>query len=68
MSAVACTVAGLTLQAGVDATYMGYSATTRRHCMSKAAVTHTFRKLKTPSRCRECDSYVYFQGAECVEV
>lgn len=46
---------------------MGYSAT-RRHCMSKAAVTHTFRKLKTPSRCRECDSYVYFQGAECIEV
>ncbi|KAG1668935.1 Rho GTPase-activating protein 29 [Nymphon striatum] len=35
--------------------------------MSKAAVTHTFRKLKTPSRCRECDSYVYFQGAECTE-
>lgn len=46
---------------------MGYAAT-RRHCMSKAAVTHTFRKLKTPSRCRECDSYVYFQGAECIEV
>ena len=36
--------------------------------MSKAAVTHTFRKLKTPSRCRECDSYVYFQGLECIEV
>lgn len=51
----------------VDANYLGYSAN-RRHCMSKAAVTHTFRKLKTPSRCRECDSYVYFQGAECIEV
>jgi hypothetical protein len=50
-----------------DANYLGYSAN-RRHCMSKAAVTHTFRKLKTPSRCRECDSYVYFQGAECIEV
>ena len=46
---------------------MGYNAS-RRHCMSKAAVTHTFRKLKTQSRCRECDSYVYFQGAECIEV
>lgn len=57
----------LLLMTEVDANYMGYSAT-RRHCMSKAAVTHTFRKLKTPSRCRECDSYVYFQGAECVEV
>ena len=33
--------------------------------MSKAAETHKFRKLKTPSRCRECDSYVYFQGLEC---
>ena len=35
--------------------------------MSKAAETHKFRKLKTPSRCRECDSYVYFQGLECGE-
>ena len=34
----------------------------RRQLMSKAAVTHKFRKLKTPSKCRECDSYVYFQG------
>lgn len=32
---------------------------------SKAASTHKFRKLKTPSKCRECDSYVYFQGLEC---
>lgn len=36
--------------------------------MSKAAETHTFRRLKTPSRCRECDSYVYFHGFECFEV
>ncbi|XP_054718657.1 rho GTPase-activating protein 45-like isoform X2 [Uloborus diversus] len=40
---------------------------TRRPCMSKAAETHTFRRLKTPSRCRECDSYVYFHGFECFE-
>ncbi|XP_035220982.1 rho GTPase-activating protein 45-like isoform X2 [Stegodyphus dumicola] len=39
----------------------------RRPCMSKAAETHTFRRLKTPSRCRECDSYVYFHGFECLE-
>ncbi|GFY76759.1 rho GTPase-activating protein 45 [Trichonephila inaurata madagascariensis] len=39
----------------------------RRACMSKAAETHTFRRLKTPSRCRECDSYVYFHGFECLE-
>ncbi|XP_064626065.1 rho GTPase-activating protein 45-like isoform X2 [Lineus longissimus] len=32
---------------------------------SHAAQTHTFRKLRTPSKCRECDSYVYFNGAEC---
>ncbi|XP_043189725.1 rho GTPase-activating protein 45-like isoform X3 [Amphibalanus amphitrite] len=38
-----------------------------RRAMSKAAVTHHFRKLITPSRCRECDSYVYFQGLECTE-
>ncbi|XP_022235075.1 rho GTPase-activating protein 45-like isoform X2 [Limulus polyphemus] len=39
----------------------------RRTCMSRAAETHSFRKLKTPARCRECDSYVYFQGVECSE-
>ncbi|XP_076321637.1 rho GTPase-activating protein 45-like isoform X2 [Tachypleus tridentatus] len=39
----------------------------RRTCMSRAAETHTFKKLKTPARCRECDSYVYFQGVECSE-
>ncbi|XP_077981086.1 rho GTPase-activating protein 45-like isoform X2 [Glandiceps talaboti] len=32
---------------------------------SKAALTHVFRKLRAPSKCRECDSYVYFNGAEC---
>ncbi|KAM4628608.1 rho GTPase-activating protein 45 isoform 1-T1 [Polymixia lowei] len=35
--------------------------------LSKAAQTHRMRKLRTPSKCRECDSYVYFQGAECEE-
>ncbi|CAG5864679.1 unnamed protein product [Menidia menidia] len=35
--------------------------------LSKAAQTHRLRKLRTPSKCRECDSYVYFQGAECEE-
>lgn len=36
--------------------------------LSKAALTHRLRKLRAPSKCRECDSYVYFQGAECEEV
>lgn len=36
--------------------------------MSKAARTHRLRKLRTPAKCRECNSYVYFQGAECEEV
>ncbi|KAG7488061.1 hypothetical protein MATL_G00029280 [Megalops atlanticus] len=35
--------------------------------LSKAARTHRLRKLRTPAKCRECDSYVYFQGAECEE-
>ncbi|KAL4658903.1 minor histocompatibility protein HA-1-like [Arapaima gigas] len=35
--------------------------------LSKAAQTHQLRKLRTPAKCRECDSYVYFQGAECEE-
>ena len=36
--------------------------------MSKAARTHRLRKLRSPAKCRECNSYVYFQGAECEEV
>jgi len=32
---------------------------------SKNALTHTFKKLRGPSRCRECDTYVYFHGHEC---
>jgi len=33
--------------------------------LSSAAQTHTLHKLHTPSRCVECERYVYFQGAEC---
>ncbi len=40
------------------------TAPPRRQFMSKAAVTHRFRKSKTPSKCRECDSFV-FQGYDC---
>ncbi|XP_026526781.1 rho GTPase-activating protein 45 isoform X2 [Notechis scutatus] len=39
----------------------------RHISMSRAAQTHRLRKLRTPSKCRECNSYVYFQGAECEE-
>ncbi|KAK7791491.1 hypothetical protein R5R35_008846 [Gryllus longicercus] len=46
--------------------YVGYIPS-HRHSQSKAAESHSFRKLKTPSRCRECDSYVYFQGLDCSE-
>ncbi|KAJ7410444.1 Rho GTPase-activating protein 29 [Willisornis vidua] len=35
--------------------------------MSKAAQTHKLRKLRSPSKCRECDSLVVFHGAECEE-
>ncbi|XP_009869333.1 PREDICTED: minor histocompatibility protein HA-1, partial [Apaloderma vittatum] len=35
--------------------------------LSKAAQPHRLRKLRAPSKCRECNSYVYFQGAECEE-
>ncbi|KAF4076246.1 hypothetical protein AMELA_G00212270 [Ameiurus melas] len=35
--------------------------------MSKAALTHKLRKLRAPSKCRECDSLVVFHGAECEE-
>eukprot|EP00095_Tigriopus_kingsejongensis_P002199 snap_masked-scaffold966_size75752-processed-gene-0.12 protein:Tk02199 transcript:snap_masked-scaffold966_size75752-processed-gene-0.12-mRNA-1 annotation:"minor histocompatibility protein ha-1" len=36
--------------------------------LSVAAKTHRFRKLRTPSRCRECDSYIaIFKGVDCQE-
>ncbi|XP_006764856.1 PREDICTED: minor histocompatibility protein HA-1 isoform X2 [Myotis davidii] len=35
--------------------------------LSKAARTHKLRKLRSPAKCRECNSYVYFHGAECEE-
>ncbi|XP_029003946.1 rho GTPase-activating protein 29 isoform X2 [Betta splendens] len=35
--------------------------------MSKAAQTHKLRKLRAPSKCRECDGLVVFYGAECEE-
>ena len=36
----------------------------KRH-MSKAANSHKFNKIQKPSKCRECDKYVYWQGYEC---
>lgn len=35
--------------------------------VTAAALTHRFRQLRTPSRCRECDN-ICFQGIECVSV
>ena len=36
--------------------------------MSRAAISHRFRKIKTPSKCRDCDTIVvYFNGFECSE-
>uniref|UniRef100_A0A8C2KV27 Rho GTPase-activating protein 29 n=1 Tax=Cyprinus carpio TaxID=7962 RepID=A0A8C2KV27_CYPCA len=35
--------------------------------MSRAAQTHKLRKLRAPSKCRECESLVVFHGAECEE-
>ncbi|XP_074597974.1 rho GTPase-activating protein 45-like isoform X2 [Brevipalpus obovatus] len=34
---------------------------------SKASQSHHFRRLKAPSKCRECDTYVCFQGLECTQ-
>nr|XP_027211306.1 rho GTPase-activating protein 29-like [Penaeus vannamei] len=55
------------LETDPDTADTHYLRGTRLQVMSKAAVTHAFRRLKTPSRCRECDSYVYFHGYECAE-
>jgi L-fucose mutarotase/ribose pyranase (RbsD/FucU family) len=39
----------------------------RKTLMSKAAATHKFRKLRSPTKCRDCDGIVVFQGVECEE-
>jgi len=44
----------------------GQAGISKRH-LSKAASSHKFRKIQKVSKCRECDSYVYFQGYECAD-
>lgn len=41
------------------------AATFRGMKLSSAAQTHVLKKLRAPSKCCECSSYVYFNGAEC---
>ncbi|XP_065069336.1 rho GTPase-activating protein 45-like [Rhopilema esculentum] len=33
--------------------------------LSNPALTHKFKKLRSSSKCKKCDTYVYFYGAEC---
>lgn len=40
----------------------------KKTLMSKAALTHKFRKLRSPTKCRDCEGIVVFQGVECEEV
>jgi len=37
----------------------------RKLKMSTPAHTHQFKKLRSSSKCKKCDSLVYFNGAEC---
>ncbi|KAL1772027.1 rho GTPase-activating protein 29 [Sigmodon hispidus] len=39
----------------------------KKTLMSKAALTHKFRKLRSPTKCRDCDGLVMFPGVECEE-
>lgn len=32
---------------------------------TRASLTHEWKKLKTPNKCRECNLLVYFNGREC---
>ncbi|XP_036112784.1 rho GTPase-activating protein 29 [Molossus molossus] len=41
--------------------------TYKKTLMSKAALTHKFRKLRSPTKCRDCEGIVVFQGVECEE-
>ncbi|KAM6310519.1 rho GTPase-activating protein 45 [Podargus strigoides] len=52
---------------GISAEMTAPTGPFRNVGLSKAAQTHRLRKLRAPSKCRECNSYVYFQGAECEE-
>ena len=45
--------------------YSSSGSVTDDAILSKVARTHTFKRLRTPSRCRGCDTYVYFHGFEC---
>ena len=57
-------LAGVSLAVDTPQHAKSYRGTTLSH----AARTHAFKKLRAPSQCRECESYVYFQGAECQQV
>lgn len=39
----------------------------KKTLMSKAALTHKFRKWRSPTKCRDCEGIVVFQGVECEE-
>ncbi|XP_053524205.1 rho GTPase-activating protein 29-like [Artibeus jamaicensis] len=39
----------------------------KKTLMSKAALTHKFRKWRFPSKCRNCEGIVGFRGVECEE-
>lgn len=41
--------------------------TFKKTLMSKAALTHKFRKLRSPTKCRDCEGIVMFPGVECEE-
>ena len=45
-----------------------FIATYKKANLSAAAKMHKFRNVRAPSKCKECDSYVYFNGAECEKV
>ncbi|XP_076880339.1 rho GTPase-activating protein 45 isoform X2 [Brachyhypopomus gauderio] len=52
---------------GIEPEMVAVTGPFRNVGLSKAAQTHRLRKLRSPAKCRQCDSYVYFQGAECEE-
>jgi hypothetical protein len=54
--------------AGLGGVSAEEAMTFRGVLLSPSARTHCFKKLRSPSKCRECETYVYFQGAECEKV
>lgn len=56
----------LTAEAESSSSGSGANGSNALICIpTRASLTHEWKKLKTPNKCRECNLLVYFNGREC---